>query len=483
MVYGLGNILSRIVSFVLIPLYTHYLTTAEYGTLELLELTMYIAGMFLALGISQSVMRFYYDSDDPKTRNEVVSTALFLVWGAVLFGVFWLIMFSPGISVLVFKSGERTGLFRMIFLSMAFSLANEIPLAYIRSQQKSFLFTAISISRLVISLSLNIFFIVGMGLGIRGIILSGVITHGLTSIFLFVYTIKHTGVSISWEKLKEMVVYGLPYIPGGIGMFVLNFADRFFLQRFGSLSEVGIYSLGYKFGMIINPLVTDPFFSIWRPKMFELSSREDAKSIYSVMLTYFLYVEIFIALGISVLIKDALVVIATPEYRSAYHIVPLILLSYILWGAYFHIQVGILLQKRTKNIAVIVIISAISNIILNFLLIPKLGSWGAAIATLVSFLIMFVLNFFISRSIYHVKYEYIRISKLLGLAALLYLLALSINITSVFTSIVVKTCLCLTFPFLLFLLRFYTQSEIEKLKQIINGVNKSVRGALRKSGN
>ena len=149
----------------------------------------------------------------------------------------WFMLFSPDISILVFRSSDNAGLFRLIFLSFAFGLANEIPLSFIRAQQKSALYTIISVIRLTISLTLNILFIVGFGWGIRGIILSGLITHGIASVFLFFYTVKQTGIFFSWVKLKEMVSYGLPYIPGGLGMFILNFVDRFFLQRFTSLSE------------------------------------------------------------------------------------------------------------------------------------------------------------------------------------------------------------------------------------------------------
>jgi len=466
LIYGFGNILSRIVSFLLIPLYTHYLTTSQYGTLELLELTTYIAGMFLALGISQSVMRFYYDSDDPGKRHEVVSTALLSIWVIALFGMSWLVLFSPGISILVFKTIDNAGLFRLIFITFAFSLSNEIPFSFIRAQQKSILFTVISVSKLTLTVVLNILFIVGFKWGVRGIILSGVISNGISGILLTAYTIKQTGIHFSWTRLKEMIRYGFPYIPGGVGMFVLNFADRFFLQRFASLSEVGIYSLGYKFGTIINGLVMDPFFSIWRPKMFELAKKEEAKDIYSVMLTYFLFLEIFVALGISVLIKDVITAISDPAYHAAYKVVPLILLSYILWGGYFHVQVGILLSKKTKNIAYIVAVSALSNLIMNYILIPRMGMWGAALATLVSFAIMFILNYLISMRIYYVKYELVRIVKLFGLALVIYLVSLTMKANSLFILLFMKTILVLCFPFVLFFLQFYTPREISKIKEI-----------------
>jgi O-antigen/teichoic acid export membrane protein len=224
--------------------------------------------------------------------------------------------------------------------------------------------------------------------------------------------------------------------------------------------------------MVINPLVTEPFFSIWRPKMFEFAKREDAKDIYSVMLTYFLFLEIFLALGISILIKDVLIIISSPEYHSAYKVVPLILLSYILWGGYFHVQVGILIKKRTRNIAYIVVVSALSNLLLNYSLIPQFGMWGAALSTLASFVIMFLLNYIISSRIYYVRYEFIRICKLLVLAVVLYLVSLAINTNSLFSSLFVKTILVLSFPFCLFFLRFYTPPEIRRIKEIVSKATK-----------
>jgi O-antigen/teichoic acid export membrane protein len=475
LVYGVGNALSKIAGFLLIPVYTHYLATSEYGTLELLELTTYVAGMFLAIGISESVMRFYYDSQELKKRHEVVSTALVWIWGISFFGVVWLLLFSPGISLLVFNTNDNAGLFRLIFLSMTFGLASEIPLAFIRAQQKSVLFTTISVGRLIVNVGLNVLFIVGFGWGIRGIIFGGLITHALTSTFLSVYVFKQTGFFFSSAKLKNMIKYGIPYIPGGLGMFIIHFVDRFLLQRFTSLSNVGIYSLGYKFGMILNPLVNDPFFSIWKPKMFELAEREDAKKIYSVMFTYFLFIEVFLALGISILIKDVLVIISSPGYHSAYKVVPLILLSYILWGAYFQVQIGILLKKKTRYIAYVVAASAAVSLALNFLLIPRIGIWGAALSTSASFGVTTVLTYVISNRIYPVKYEFNRIFKLLALAVVLYLVSLGVNTNSLLSSLIVKSILVLSFPFCLLLLRFYTQPEMGKIKEIISQVTKSFK--------
>lgn len=474
LIYGLGNILSRAVGFILIPLYTNYLSPSEYGVLEIIDLASYILAMFLGLGIAQSTIRFYYEYDQQKDRKAVISSALFLSWGISFIAALVLSFFSDQISLLFFKNTQYARYLQIMLFTLFFTLGAEVPLALLRTLEKSTLFTIISVIRLIMSLSLNILFIVGFKWGILGILISSLISNGVVSLFLFFYTCRRMGLGISWLKLKEMLKYGLPYVPGGVSMFIINFADRFFLQRLSTLADVGVYSLGYKFGMIINFLILSPFLQAWGPKRFQIAKTNGAKEIFSVVLTYFWLVEVFCALGIALLIKDVLRIMSPPEYLGAYKVVPLILLSYVLQGGYFCIQIGILLQKKTKYIALITAICAVSNLILNYLLIPKFGMMGAAWATLATFAIMFTLNYFISNGIYYVRYELVRILKVFVLAIAFYIASQEILIERVSLSLLLNLGLGFSFPFALYLLGFYRKEEIERLKQIKIEVVKSL---------
>lgn len=464
-IYALGNIIGRATGFLLIPLYTNYLTPRQYGILELLELVSYILGVFLGMGIAHSTIRFHYEYKQPKDRMVVISSALFFSWGISLVAALIFSYLSPYISLLVFKDLQYTNYLRIVFFTLFLIIGAEVPFALLRTLEKSVFFVVVSIIRLTIGISLNVLFIVGFKWGILGILLSGLITNGIASSFLFFYTCHKMGLGFSWVKLKEMLGFGLPYVAGGLSIFIINFADRFFLQSFASLSDVGLYSLGYKFGMIINVLVLIPFLKAWEPKRLELAKTSEAKDIFSVVLTYFWFVEIFCALGIAILIKDVLSIMSPPEYWAAYKVVPLILLSYVLQGGYFYIQIGIVLEKKTKYIAMIMAICAASNLLLNFLLIPRWGMIGAAFATLSTFMIMFTLNYFISNKIYYVRYELVRILKMFGSAAILYLASLTILIEGVTLSILFNLGLALSFPFILYLLGFYSKSERERLNQ------------------
>jgi O-antigen/teichoic acid export membrane protein len=327
LVYGVGRILTRVVGFALIPFYTHFLLPRDYGTLEMIEVTVYMVGTFLGAGLTHAVLRFYYESEEQSYRRTVVSTALMsVIFVCIVLGG-TLAFLSPSVSALVFQSPDYGGLLRLAVISLTMTVLAETPLVFIRAQQRSVLYTAVSLFGLVLNLTLNILFIARFGWGVRGVIMGGLITQACIGLGLSAYTFRLVGISFSRARLKEMLLYGLPYIPGGLLISILLMADRFALQRFTNLTVVGLYALGYKFGMVIGAMVTEPFFAIWGPKMFEVAKRPDASHIYGRMLTYFLFVELYVALGISVGVKDVIAIMADPKYHSAYQIVPIIVSS------------------------------------------------------------------------------------------------------------------------------------------------------------
>jgi O-antigen/teichoic acid export membrane protein len=476
-IYGLGDLLSKSIGFLMIPLYTHYLTTAQYGTMELLDLTSYIVGMLLAMGISQSVVRYYYEYPDEERRQQVISVALITVWVAAGAALIPLLIFSKDISSLVFKSADNFQFFNLVFISLLLNMSNDIPMTLLRIKQKSVPYLIISTCRLIINLSLNILLIAGFQMGIMGVLLSNLISSVLMGIFLLIYMLRGMKLTYSFEIAKSMIGYSFPLIGSWLGMYVLNFADRFFLQRMVSLADVGVYSLAYKFGMMPNALVLGPFSQIWAPKRFELVKEPGAKQLYALVFTYFWFVQLFLGLGIASMIKDAISIVAGSEYREAYMYVPLILMSYMCYGAYSYFQFGLLLEKKTARLASITISAAIINTAANYLLIPILHIWGAAIATLLSFVYLSLTIQFLSQRLYYIPYQIGRLIKMTATAVTLYGLASLIQIPNPWISIVIKFLVATSFPFILYLLKFFTHEEIEKLSVLRNLLTQTVKSA------
>ena len=466
-VYGAGRIFNRIVGFLLIPFYTHYLLPSDYGTLEMIEVTVYLVGTFLGAGLTHAVMRFYYESDEPEYIRTVVSTALVSVLSVCLVLGGSLALVSPYLSAFVFQSQEYGSLLRLAVISLTLTVVSETSFVYIRAQQKSVLYTGISLCRLVLNLSLNILFIAKFGWGVRGVILGGLISEASMGLVLTTYTLRRVGIAFSRARLKEMLLYGIPYIPGGFMISILLVSDRFALQRFTTLTQVGLYALGYKFGMVMDAMVTEPFFAIWSPKMFEIAKRDNATAIYGRMLTYFLFLELFLGLGIAAGVRDVLTIMADPKYHSAYQIVPVIVLAYIMGGTYHHAQIGILLAKKTKFILYMQIVGAVLAVGLNVALVPSMGAWGAALATLSAWTLLTVLAYKISRRYLKVQVEFGRIAKMLAVALALYALSVYAGVsTNTYLNLALRLTVAAMFPLALMLVRFYEPVEVGKIREI-----------------
>jgi len=465
-IYGIGALLSKIVGFLLIPLYTRYLTTSDYGVLELLDLTSTIVSIFISMRIGSAVIRFYYDSADELEQKKVVSTAYMATFASALLVVLFSQICSIRLSCLIFDTDVYDKYFKLVFMATALSLISSVPEAYLMARKQSIFYTIISLMTLSSYLILNIYFIVFLKMGILGILYSSVITKIFNSSVLSFYCIPKNSLFFSFTKFKSMLKFSLPLIPANVGTFILNYADRFILQKLATTAEVGIYALGYKFGYILPTLVMGPINMIWVPQMFELASKSDKKTIEK-MFTYITLILIFCGLGLILFTKDAIRIMATPPFYPAYKVVSFVVLGYIFRGMASFFWDGIMIAKKTIYIGITVFVSALSNILLNIFLIPQFRAMGAAYSTAISFFIMFVLIFYFCQRVYSIKCEWGRISKIAVVSLFIFFLNQWIVLHPVLLSLLFKTFLLTSFPFLLYLINFYTNDELRRIQTFI----------------
>jgi O-antigen/teichoic acid export membrane protein len=191
---------------------------------------------------------------------------------------------------------------------------------------------------------------------------------------------------------------------------VLVFSDRFFLRHFGSLEQVGIYALGYKFAAVLAMFVSGPFALAWQSNQFEIAKDENARKVFAKALTLQFSVAMFVALGIALFSRDAIRILAPAQYGAAHLFVPVLVLSYVVADLRQIVMSGLHVTSNTKRIAAMAAAVAVLNLALNYMMIPRWQAWGAAWATLISYLIHLVLVWQQGQRIYHVRYEYLRIS-------------------------------------------------------------------------
>ncbi len=474
-IYGLGGVVQKLVGFLMVPVYTRYLSPTDYGVAALIMFTVTLAGMLWNNALNRTISRFYFDYKRQKERNAVISTSLVI---QTIFSVIvsaGVIMFSSKISYLLFDTSRYALFINLAFIAFLLQSIIEIPMTLLRLVEKSVFYSVISVVRLFVALFLNILLIVFLDMGLLGIFVSGVVTSGLVFFLLVPKTIFETGIKFSMKKARHMMKFALPLVPGGLLIFVLMRADVFLLQKLSTTAQVGLYNLGIQLGTVLIYLIEQPFFLIWYPFVYSSLKKPKINKVFSRMQTYFFFILIFFSLCLAVLIKPVLSFLVGPDFFEVYKVVPLIVLAFFFRPLSDFFKTGLQIKKKTKMIPLILGVGVIINLALNFILIPGMGYMGAAVAKLSAFAVIALVAYFISIKIYKITPEK-RVIFALIVAIVYYFVSLLISVESIVLQITLDVLFLMTFPLVLYLLRVFRKDEIKKTKEILKKI-KNVRSS------
>jgi len=469
-IYGIGNILIKSVAFLLIPLYAHKLIPQEYGIVALLEFIEQLGKAILPFGLANAVIRFlpFYQKEDKEDIYVVtLFFFLFLINSIVL--IFLFIFASKFSSVLLGNEADYLKYFRAILLVIYSGVFQSFFMNVLRAKEKSFLYVIFTLINFLILLGLNIYFVGFKDQGIWGIVSSKLIVAALNFIFIIFYFLGKYKKKTDFALIKENISYGIPLVFVGLAVTLLTLSDRYLLKILSDLSNVGIYSMAYKFGMIINIVLITPFSLAFTPMIFRIAENRKVEDLYSNYFFYFSVICFSFFLFIAFFAKELMQVFTSPQYVIGYKIVPIITFSYILYGLRQFFVSTIALSKKTFIIAIITVMAALVNIIFNLILIPFWGFMGAAIATMVAYLFLFYFTYIPQQKYYPIKWDWSRFYYLVFLTSGLYGLSFLINIINIsFIIIISKILLLISFPILLIKLNFFKSSEKLIIHNFIN---------------
>lgn len=384
-IYGLGSVGIRVAGLLLVPLYTYNLSPAEYGVIEYLDLLALAIAMLFGLGLANAIYRFYYEAPEGAERKRVVSTALLPVL-AVSFAISaGLYLLAPWIAREVFHDPRFTRYLRILFAGFGFNMVAEFGMTYLAVLLRSAAYSAITIVKFVVGALLNILFLVGLRWGVEGILVSNLITNVALGVVLLVHVVRTNGMAFDGPVFRKMVAYGYPLVLVQISLFGINFADRFFLQASAGFVQVGIYALAYKFGIMLNTFVVASFFQVWNAKSFEVAAHPGAREFYRKVFNWFTIGLIVAGVGMALVIRDVIGIVAPDSYAAAARLVPLIVVAYVLNGVGTYFELGLKLENRTPLLAVIFAGTCGVCLILYWILIPRYGMFGAVLATALAF--------------------------------------------------------------------------------------------------
>jgi O-antigen/teichoic acid export membrane protein len=445
LIYGLGNYGIKVIGFLLIPLYTRYLLPADYGVMALVSMYTQVMFILMNLGQSTSLFRFYYEHDTDEARQRVIAAS---VWIVLLFALplaaVPLLFNRPLASVLL---GDRA-LWYMMCLGTATVLCKvllRMPFAIMRAEDESRRYASWSLARNGVGMLLAIGFVAGMHWGALGVVASQFVAEFIFCILLTGATFSALRSGFHWKEIKEQLFFGLPFIPIGAASFILDLADRWFIKHYYSTSEVGIYSLGYRFGEILTFVVT-AFQLSWPQFLFQNKKEPNAPKLYADMTTYYTALMMLLWLSLAVFAPELLRIMATPKFYPAANVIPVVAFALVFDGMGFMFNIGALFSKKTLLRTASVSIAAVVNMALNFWLIPKYGMMGAAWATFLGFLTQMIGTLYLSLRVYHVPYRYDHLLGVVGAALGIYGASLLVHTGSVWTAIAIKVPLMMLFP-------------------------------------
>ncbi len=466
-IYSLGGISIKLIGLILLPIYTDYLTTEQYGMWAILEVTAQILATSVGLRLSTSMIRFYSSEKEIDRRKMIIFTAFGASLVSILIFNLLTHPFVRSFSELFFNTNKFEQYFTFLILWSSFEILNRLVLDLIRIKEKPGLYITVSVTKFTVILFLNIFFIVVLDMGIGGIILGQLIGSILLMLITMPFLLREMTLAIDFDLLRKLFRYGFPLIFSGISVFVLSLGDRYLVKLFLGYHEVGIYSLSYKISNVVKLVLVQAFQLGFLPIAFNIYNKPNAKRFFSKIFTYYAFVIFWFGLAVSVFAREFIIIFASrEEFYEAYLFVPWITLAICFYGLQNFYVIGMHYAKRTKIIAVITLVAASINVVLNVLLIPRIGLYGAVISAIATSLLMTVLSYQQSQKYYHISYEIKKVLIILGLAIMIYFLTLIFNPYSPLVRTVFKSVLILSFPFLLYLFGFYDPIEIIRIKGI-----------------
>jgi O-antigen/teichoic acid export membrane protein len=469
-IFGMAPLFARFLGFFLTFVYTANLSTDQFGQFALLMTTEAFATQLLGFGLTTSYFRSYFDDANEDRRRLITSTTVWFLLAANLGFVLLAAPFAGLYGTLLFGD-PYADLVLLMLVMTALDTLNSVPFLILKASRRSKLYVTISWVSGIVQFLLIVLLVAVLELGVEGAMLGVLLGTAFQSVAYFVCLRKHIAFEFSAAELRPLLALGFPMMFNALATKILIASDRFFVNYYHGQSAVGLYAFADRFAAILPILIANPFSLVWPAMRFQVMKDDDAREYYARVLTYLTFLALFFGLGIAALAPDVIRIFSGRgwlggEYLGAMHIVPVLVLFYVLQATNKGINVGLMIERKAHWNVVIVLTTAAVNFGLNILLIPAYGVMGAAWATVLAYLFFNWFRWYMSNRFYPIPYEWGRIVKLVAVAFALYGATQLVAFANPYLSFAGRFALAATYPFALAVLGFYDARERVRFAQL-----------------
>ena len=453
--YTAASIVSKLIAVALLPLYTRYLTRADYGAAEVMFSAVVALSIIIRFGLIEALMRFYYKEDEDPTRVVATSFAT-LFWFATGAALLALPLAGPISEALLDESAPD--LARISIGGLWVLTLIEYLLTLFRLEERARAFFVTTILNVLAAIGLTVALVVGAEEGARGLLIGSYASGAVFVVALIFVHRRRLSLWIDRALLRRLMRFGLPTMPAELSLYLLNFVDRIIIVRTLGLAEAGLYSLAVKFAQAVNVLVRG-FQLAWPPLAYSIKDDDDARRAYAAVVTWFVAGSAFVVAGMWLFSRWIVRTLAAPEFFDSYEAIGLIATGVTLYALYMVLLVILGRTGRTEFNFPATGAALVANIGLNLLLVPSLGIVGAGLALVASYVVVLALMYGFTQRLFPVPYEWGRLARVVLVASVLVLAGELLMPTDGVLGLFGRIVFWLAYPICLLATGFFTPAE------------------------
>lgn len=445
--YTIGSLLITLASFISFPIFTRIFSVSEYGLLNLISATLGLLVGIAKLGVQHSIVRFYGEVAAGKREvslREYYSTVIFgMAASGLILTLAW-----AGTSQLIpdswWNDPRVSGLFLLTAALILLRTTDSGLINILRAQEHSATYSIYSVLKKYAGLAVILVTVFYLVPGISGFFVGTLVAEGLALAGLFFYMARRCEFSLrafSAPLERAMLLFGVPMIAYELGGIILNLGDRYVIEIFLGSEPLGLYSAAYNFCEYVSLILLASIGQAIMPmyvRTWEERGEAATRQFVEQSLHFYILLGAAVVAGLAAVGEDLLGFLASDKYRAGAVVIPFVAAGMVIDGALSIIAAGLYIHKQTRVLMMLVVGTAVINVILNVLLVPRLGIAGAAVATLMSYVCLVSGGFIFSRRLLTVSIPWVALVKFAILAVIMYVVVVQVSAANPVVSLVAK---------------------------------------------
>ena len=408
-IYGLGGILAKSVSFFMLPIYTRMFSPSDYGTIEMLTVISSFVGAILVMGMdSAQSMYFFKNKEEGKSAQVRLISSIFqwrLLWGTLIVLISTLL--APLLNLFFFDGNLSVLYFAIAFAGALFAQVMGQSSEVMRLLYRPWSFIIITVSQSVIAAGLVMIFVLAFQMSVLGYLLGVATASAFVSIFGWYLAREYLDFSSFQTDLwPKLIRFGAPLVPAGLALYFMSSADRWFIQYYHGPIALGFFAVGAKFSMLM-AFAAETFRKAWWPIAMDSMHNSDGPETFRMISRLYMGLGITIVIVVTLLSPWLVEMLTVNEYYTAWPIVGILSWQSLFYGFFLIASAGIWKAEKTSLNFYLMMGATCFGLFMNWLLVPKYAEVGAAIATAITYLFWVVISMIVSEFFWKTAFSWI----------------------------------------------------------------------------